>query len=109
MRHHCAQHMRRVVKLTPLSAWTAPLTASTVEGMLDFPKPVRPCRSLCPSQAGDNRGVFCFCHPITFTGVGNILAKQRPGIREDPAVSLDRGTLFRLFVSNSQTSEVHHA
>ena len=108
MRHHCAQHMRRVVKLTPLSARTAPLTASTVEGMLDFPKPVRHCRSLYPSQAGENRGVFSFCHQSASTGAGYILAEQRPGVREAPAVSLDRGALFCLFCSQSQTSEVHH-
>lgn len=104
----CAQHMRRVVKLTTLSARTAPLTASTVEGMLDFPKPVRHCRSLYPSQAGENRGVFSFCHQSASTGVGYILAEQRPGVREAPAVSLGRGALFCLFCSQSQTSEVHH-
>ena len=84
------------------------LTAVRFLSKLNFPKPVRHCRSLYSSQAGENRGVFSFCHQSASTGVGYILAEQRPGVREAPAVSLDRGALFRLFCSQSQTSEVSH-
>lgn len=104
----CAQHMRRVVKLTTLSARTAPLTASTVEGMLDFPNYRRRSRRLCVAPQREKSGLSCFCHQSASTGVGYILAEQRPGVREAPAVSLDRGALFCLFCSQSQTSEVHH-
>ena len=86
------------------------LTSSAACGSLDFPNDERPCRSLCPSQAGDNRGVFCFCHPITFTGVGNILAEQRPGVREAPAASHRPGSVVSpFFIPKTQNDEVYHA
>ena len=79
------------------------LTSAPILGNLSFPKSNTACRSLRQRPTLEKRAAFSVSaterkRAVSPVGCGYILAEQRPGVREAPAVSLDRGALFRLFL-----------
>lgn len=74
------------------------LTRMPVFGILSVPNYHRRIRRLCRAPHGEKCGFSCFCHQSTSLGVGYILAKRRPGVREAPAAVVSRGASFCLFL-----------
>jgi len=74
------------------------LTRMPVFGILNVPNYHRRIRRLCRAPHGEKCGFSCFCHQSTSLGVGYILAKRRPGVREAPAAVVSRGASFCLFL-----------
>ena len=66
---------------------------------IEFPNHYRRSRRLCHAPHGKKSGVFHFLPPVRpWSGVGHILARQRPGVREAPAAVVSRGASSCLFV-----------
>lgn len=74
------------------------LTRMPIFGILNVPNYHRRIRRLCRAPHGEKCGFSCFCHQSTSLGVGYILAKRRPGVREAPAAVVSRGASFCLFL-----------
>ena len=74
------------------------LTRMPIFGILDVPNYHRRIRRLCRAPHGEKCGFSCFCHQSTSLGVGYILAKRRPGVREAPAAVVSRGASFCHFL-----------
>ena len=65
---------------------------------LNSPNYHRRSRRLCRAPHGEKSGLFRFLPPVRpRMGVGYILARRRPGVREAPAAVVSRGASSCLF------------
>lgn len=72
---------------------------------LNFPNYYRRSRRLCHAPHGKKSGLFRFLPPVRpWSGVGYILARRRPGVREAPAAVVGRGASSCLFLCPTPTT-----